>query len=156
MHYINDVQPYWRLSCCFGIFSRLIREQASSRDNARRRNTMSRSSLNESGLFSHDRYRVESRRTDLSYVSGLGLGQRNPTVVTLWHAARCWRSKFICCSRQNLANASFESGAVAPCSVPGERIEVDLTHGCPRQHSSDVLSLPREGTKEPRNERNPL
>jgi transcriptional regulator with XRE-family HTH domain len=38
-------------------------------------------------------WRFESKvahrmRVDRAYISGLELGQRNPTVITLWHAAQ--------------------------------------------------------------------
>jgi transcriptional regulator with XRE-family HTH domain len=45
---------------------------------------------------------------DRSYVSGLELGQRNPTVVTLWHAAQALGIEVHRCTRQNPNNDSFE------------------------------------------------
>ena len=36
---------------------------------------------------------VERMGVECAYVSGLEFGQRNPTVVTLWHAAQALRIK---------------------------------------------------------------
>jgi transcriptional regulator with XRE-family HTH domain len=44
------------------------------------------------------RFEVANRMgVDRAYVSGLELGQRNPTVVTLWHAVRRLMWKCTCC-----------------------------------------------------------